>query len=349
MESKPIITRTTHVLPFDRLSWQDFERMCLAMLLREDFTNLEHLGITGSENGRDIVGYRGDELWYVQCKRVSQLGAQDLLQELEKMVGPDKRSKKKRPDGVLFLASCTVSPIARDRVAERCHELNVACQIWAQTDLDARVQEHPDVVREFFGLEPGALPCPNEGSDHSYCVEELDDEDEHALLPFAFMTPEQLERELEETQHKLYDAYVRRVQAKLRPEAPGDAEAEERRLVELRAQLTELSVSWGVVQKARVPSRMLIKDFLEGNVYGAVLMIFMEPLRGDFDDLTVVQAIAKESPAYRRRVAQHFLGDPDSSDTALCQVIHRTVRALVNRPTSPYVLVGDNRYRKIYL
>ena len=152
MESKPIITRTTHVLPFDRLSWQDFERMCLAMLLREDFTNLEHLGATGSENGRDIVGTRGDELWYVQCKRVSQVGAQDLLQELEKMVGPDKRSKKKRPDGVLFMVSCNVSPIARDRTVERCQELKVACQIWAQTDLDARVQEHPDVVREFFGL-----------------------------------------------------------------------------------------------------------------------------------------------------------------------------------------------------
>lgn len=353
MESKPIITRTTHVLPFDRLSWQDFERMCLALLLREDFTNLEHLGATGSENGRDIVGTRGDELWYVQCKRVSQVGAQDLLQELEKMVGPDKRSKKKRPDGVLFMVSCNVSPIARDRTVERCQELKVACQIWAQTDLDARVQEHPDVVREFFGLftqsEPDTPPCSIEGNDLSHCVEDLSDEDEQALLPFAFMTPEHLERELEETQHKLHDNYLRRVQAKLSPDASVDAEAEERRAVELRAQLTELGKSWSIVQKAQVPSRMLIKDFLEGNVYGAVLMIFIEPLRGDFDDLNVVQAIGKESPAYRRRMAQNFLGDPDASDIALSEVIQRTIRALVNRPNSPYVLVADNRYRRIYI
>lgn len=351
MEPKPIITRTTHVLPFDRLSWQDFERMCLALLLREDFSNLEHLGATGHENGRDIVGMRGDELWTIQCKRVAQISAQDLLREVEKMV-PSKHSRKKRPDGVLFMASCNVSPMARDRVAEHCQELGVACTIWAQTDLDARIQEHPDVVREFFGLEVGERAAPSDKSNQSAQsdgAESLPEEEEQALLPFAFMTPERLERELEETQQRLHASYPRRSRTKAKAASAGGSETPDSRRVELCDQLTELGRAWSIVQKARVPSRMLIKDFLEGNVYGAVLAIFMENLRGDFDDLAVVQAIGKESPVYRRRVAEHLLGDAAASDAALVKAMQRTIKSLVRRPNSRYLALADGRYRRIYL
>ncbi len=353
MESKPVITRTTHVLPFERLSWQDFERLCLALLLREDFTNLEHLGAVGADTGRDIVGNRGAELWYVQCKRVSYIGAQDLLQELDKMVGSVKQSKKQRPHGVLFMITCNVSGATRDRVAARCRELGMACQIWALTDLDARVQQHASITKEFFGLltdpesEPGSPGEAPDSPPHSIC--DLSEDEEHYLLPFTFMTPDDIEQEMEETQRMLRDSHLRRLQVKSTPGSEPELDPEETQIMHLHAKLAKLTAAWSIVQKARVPAHMLIKDFLEGNVYGAVLTLFIEPLRGDFDDLDVVQAITRESPVYRRRLALRLAGDPDATDSMLSALIHRNMRALVERSKSPYMQVSERRYRRIYL
>jgi hypothetical protein len=353
MESKPVITRTTHVLPFERLSWQDFERLCLALLLREDFTNLEHLGAVGAEGGRDIIGNRGAELWYVQCKRVAYISAQDLLQELDKMVSSPKQGKKQRPQGVLFLVSCSVSGTARDRVVARCQELGVACQIWAQTDLDARVQQHADIVREFFGLltDSGSDSGPpdEETGNAPACVCDLSTDEENHLLPFSFMTPDDVEQELEETQRLLRDSHLRRLQVRLARGQSPEGESDESQIMELHAKLAKLTMAWSIVQKTRVPAHMLIKDFLEGNIYGAVLTLFMEPLRGDFDDLDIVQAITSEAPVYRRRLARRLVGDPDAPDAALSEVIQRNVKALVERSNSPYLQVSERRYRRIYL
>jgi hypothetical protein len=42
-QSQPPITRTTHTLPFDRLSPRDFERLCLWLVQREGYERAEHL------------------------------------------------------------------------------------------------------------------------------------------------------------------------------------------------------------------------------------------------------------------------------------------------------------------
>ena len=48
-QSQPPITRTTHTLPFDKLSPRDFERLCLWLVEREGYGRAEHLGTAGSE------------------------------------------------------------------------------------------------------------------------------------------------------------------------------------------------------------------------------------------------------------------------------------------------------------
>jgi len=55
-QSQPPITRTTHTLPFDRLSPRDLERLCLWLVEREGYQRAGHLGAAGSERGRDIGG-----------------------------------------------------------------------------------------------------------------------------------------------------------------------------------------------------------------------------------------------------------------------------------------------------
>lgn len=150
-QSRPTITRTTHTLPFDRLSPQDFERLCLALLPREGFENpLHYGGEAGGEQGRDIVTRRDGELWYVQCKRVKRCGPKVLLDEIEKIRGLMERDLGLHPAGVLFIVSCNVSATARDRASKRCVELGLVCEVWAHTDLDTRLQPHRDIIQRFF-------------------------------------------------------------------------------------------------------------------------------------------------------------------------------------------------------
>jgi hypothetical protein len=48
-QSQPPITRTTHTLPFDKLSPRDFERLCLWLVEREGYQRVEHLGVAADE------------------------------------------------------------------------------------------------------------------------------------------------------------------------------------------------------------------------------------------------------------------------------------------------------------
>jgi HJR/Mrr/RecB family endonuclease len=65
-QSQPPIIRTSHTLPFDKLSPRDFERLCLVE--REEYERAEHLGAACSEQGRDIVAWREGALWAFQRK-----------------------------------------------------------------------------------------------------------------------------------------------------------------------------------------------------------------------------------------------------------------------------------------
>ena len=57
-QSQPPITRSTHTLPFDKLSPRDFERLCLWLVEREGYERAAPLGAAGSEQGRDIIAWR---------------------------------------------------------------------------------------------------------------------------------------------------------------------------------------------------------------------------------------------------------------------------------------------------
>ena len=57
----------------------------MVLLPREGFDSPQHYGAAGSDQGRDIVGRRGGELWYIQCKQVKECGPKVLLDEVEKV------------------------------------------------------------------------------------------------------------------------------------------------------------------------------------------------------------------------------------------------------------------------
>ena len=143
-------------LPFDRLSPVDFERLCLWLVDREGYVRGEHLGLAGSEQGRDVIAYRPtgheEELWYFQCKRYRSIRAKTLKDEVDKYLDLAAKKPHLRPTGVVFVVSCAVSAKAREEVGDYCEQHGLAHEFWALTELDMRVKRHPDLLREFFNM-----------------------------------------------------------------------------------------------------------------------------------------------------------------------------------------------------
>ena len=156
--ARPSLLATTLVLPFGQLSPADFERLCLWLVEREGYVRAEHLGLAGSEQGRDVIAYKptshGEELWYFQCKRYRSINAKTLKGEVDKYLRLAEEKPHLRPAGVVFVVSCAVSARVREEVGDYCDRHGLAHEFWARTELDMRVKRHPDLLREFFNLVP---------------------------------------------------------------------------------------------------------------------------------------------------------------------------------------------------
>jgi hypothetical protein len=124
---------------------------------REGYLRGEHLGLAGSEQGRDVIARKptpqGEELWYFQCKRYRSIGAKTLKDEVDKYLRLAQEQPHLRPAGVVFVVSCAVSAKVRDAVGDYCRQHDLAYEFWALTELDMRVKRHPDLLKEFFGLK----------------------------------------------------------------------------------------------------------------------------------------------------------------------------------------------------
>ena len=153
MADRPQVTRTTHILPFERLSPLDFERLCLWLVRREGYERAEHLGAAGGEQGRDIMAWRAGRRVVFQCKRVDRLdpsGAEKEIAKLRSLPTEDQ------PDDVVLVVSTAVSVTTRNRARAAWGD-HGTCDFWAGTELDERVKRYADILHEFFDLGPEGL------------------------------------------------------------------------------------------------------------------------------------------------------------------------------------------------
>jgi len=72
--TQPTITRTTHTLPFDKLSPRDFERLCLWLVEREGYGRAERPGAARGEQrlnvGNTNLAHRLDA-GYNTCRKMT--------------------------------------------------------------------------------------------------------------------------------------------------------------------------------------------------------------------------------------------------------------------------------------
>ena len=145
-DGRPRITSSNHVLSFDKLSFEAFEQLALWLVNREGFTNVEHLGAGGNEQGRDIVGQRDGKLWAFQCKRVRRFSFKNAEEEIKKILSLKEAI---RPQVYVFLVTTTVTAATRQKIRDK-FGAKLEFHFWAETELVEMVKRHPSIVDEFF-------------------------------------------------------------------------------------------------------------------------------------------------------------------------------------------------------
>ena len=108
---RPRVTGSNHPLPFGALSPREFERLCHWLVCREGYENVEWLGASGRDKGRDVVAWRDGVRVVFQCKRVKAFRGTDAEKEIEKLRA---LPVAQQPGELIFVVSCDVSADTRE-------------------------------------------------------------------------------------------------------------------------------------------------------------------------------------------------------------------------------------------
>lgn len=145
-------------LPFGQMQWQQFELLCLRLAQREaDVAHAQRFGTEGqSQSGIDIYarGLSDNPYSVYQCRRVASLTAGDLGQAVDAFIAGEWSDRAER------FVLCTSFSTRSVQLAEaletqadrlQTREPRVELVVWDADHLSVKLQEHPDLVRQFFG------------------------------------------------------------------------------------------------------------------------------------------------------------------------------------------------------
>jgi hypothetical protein len=131
-------------LPFNELSWEQFEALCAALVEANPLTVDCHLyGVRGDDQqGIDVVatqrGADGGEIWAYQCKRYKAYAPGKLKEALDRMTY--------QADYYVLLLS-TPATAALRRVADE----TPGVFLWDANDISRKLKNYPAIVEDFFG------------------------------------------------------------------------------------------------------------------------------------------------------------------------------------------------------
>ena len=153
----PPIDTTIQELPLEKLSWEDFEKLCLA-IVQTDFSinDCEIYGIKGqAQEGIDIFARQLNGRYSsYQCKRYQEFDLSDINKAVEYFKSKDFYSKS---DKLHLCTSCEWNKTqVQDRFEEFKTELekvNIILVKWDKIQLSRLLKEKPQIVFDFFGLE----------------------------------------------------------------------------------------------------------------------------------------------------------------------------------------------------
>lgn len=142
--SPPVQTRLQH-LPFNDLTWEQFEALCAAVIeVSPQVIDCHLYGVQGDDQqGIDIVatqrGEVGKETWVYQCKRYREYTPAQLEKALAKMTY--------QADYYVLMLSIPATAALR-KIDDK--EPNLF--LWDANDIARKLKNYPDIIEDFFGI-----------------------------------------------------------------------------------------------------------------------------------------------------------------------------------------------------
>jgi hypothetical protein len=146
-------TKTINPLHFTDLDPMRFEDLCLHLVSKiYKWKELNHFGRKGQDGGVDIHGIESlideEKVWFIQCKRYSNL-TKAHLEEVVK-----KATKIAIPDKLLLIAACNVSRNQYDHFKLCSQNSGIKeSEIWTASTLQTKLYNYKDLLFIYFGLQ----------------------------------------------------------------------------------------------------------------------------------------------------------------------------------------------------
>jgi len=155
----PVVTKIQE-LPFDKLSWVNFERLCKRLVERDqEIRDCRIYGRIGQkQKGIDLIAYPKDftekRPRVYQCKRVNDLSPDEIGKVVRKFL---KEYKKVKPTHFVLCCHCLLdstkqqdSILAQSLLLEK---LGIVFEVWDGEKLSSILKDHPRIVDDFFSRE----------------------------------------------------------------------------------------------------------------------------------------------------------------------------------------------------
>lgn len=174
---EPPVDTAAQELPFKKLRWQDFEKLCSRLARLEGSPeHAQRFGTSGqAQSGIDIYCRLTDGQYVAyQCKKYESLGPADIKNAVDEFLDPTKgggspassKPTRAKPERTLWAkrafrfvlctsdsAVATERALAIEKQAKRLreHVPPIEFVVWDAEQLSARLKNHPNLVRDFFG------------------------------------------------------------------------------------------------------------------------------------------------------------------------------------------------------
>ncbi|NOT74955.1 MAG: hypothetical protein HOP08_08495 [Cyclobacteriaceae bacterium] len=152
----PPVETLHHELPYDKLSWEDFERLCLKLAQNESHVEFcRPYGVRGDkQEGIDIFARKGNAKMFTvyQCKKVTKFGPAKIAGAVKLFTEGEWLSKTDQ--FILCTQESFVSKKSTDELIKQkdlLKALGVQLIAWDGHGLNSLLKVQPQIVYDFFG------------------------------------------------------------------------------------------------------------------------------------------------------------------------------------------------------
>lgn len=166
---KPPVSSNLQELPFNELTWENFEKLCLRLArLEADVEHCQRYGVQGDEQeGIDLYARQKTVSTYrvYQCKNEKNFGPKKIKDAVKKFLEGDWLTKA---DTLVLCTRESLGPTARANEFEKQAQIlkthRVTLIPWDREQLSFKLKDRPEIVNDFFSRAWVEMFCGHEAA-----------------------------------------------------------------------------------------------------------------------------------------------------------------------------------------